>query len=303
MMHPLLLTPTTREKIWGGHRLGPGIGEAVAMGHVGEEDSVVAFGPDAGRRLSQLRRRWGHRLTGLWDLHPDDPLPWLVKWLDARHDLSIQVHPPEGHVRAKHEAWVVLDAAPGAQLLHGLADGVTLDQLHDAHPGALPDLLARRAALPRSCHLLPGGTVHAFGAGVFALEVQTPSEVTWRLWDWGRDRPLHPLHARTALRDTRPPAPSVAPDRTGTWHLGTLDRFRLDWLQGPLVVPVRTGWPTGLVALSGSPRLGWGADRLALSPGHTALWPAELSGHLTLGPGDAILRITEPDSHALSAAA
>ena len=114
-------------------------------------------------------------------------------------NLSVQVHPDDAYVRRhpearlKSEAWHILDAQPGSVIYAGLKPGVDRDSFAQAiEDGTVVDKLVAIPAVPGECHYLPSGTCHALGAGVLVAEVQTPSDTTFRVWDWGRtSRELH----------------------------------------------------------------------------------------------------------------
>lgn len=204
---PLTLEPVLLPKVWGGDRLA-GRGLAVpAQARVGEAWMVadlaatspsgaggqavvnrVHGGPHAGASLRDLAARWG---AGLLGRAPGHEVPVLVKLLDAREHLSVQVHPSPAYASAhpaahlKTECWYVLAAEPGAELFLGVREGVTRDDLRAAAAaGTIPSLLCRVPAQPGHCYLLPSGMIHALGAGVLVAEVQTPSDTTYRLYDW-----------------------------------------------------------------------------------------------------------------------
>ena len=142
--------------------------------------SVIANGPLAGKTL-------------------DENFPLLIKFLDARDNLSVQVHPSEGyatrHAEAhlKSEAWIILDTTPEGKIYVGLKEGTTEEQLRAAiQNNTVPELLHAFDVSPGECYYLPSGTCHALGAGVLVAEVQTPSDTTFRVWDWGRTgREMH----------------------------------------------------------------------------------------------------------------
>lgn len=221
---PLHLTPRLVAKPWGGRRLerfgrslpaGATIGESwevadldPASTDVPDPVTRVASGPHAGRRLCELIARDRDALLG------DAPdlagrFPLLIKLLDAREPLSVQVHPPEGYVSEhpgvalKTESWVVMAAEPGSQLMIGLVGGVTADRLAATlgTPAMLP-LLRHVPAVVGDVHHLPAGTIHALGGGVVVAEVQTPSDTTFRLYDWSGNagRPGRDLHLEAGRR-------------------------------------------------------------------------------------------------------
>lgn len=220
-LYPFLLEPIYKEKVWGGRTLeqrfgrelpvGPdtGVGESWELadldatspsGGGGEAAKTrVRNGPLVQRTLSEVVDDFGSLVTGGIDLGEPPRMPLLLKYLDARENLSVQVHPspdyaaahPEAHL--KSEAWYVVAAEPDAVIYKGIVAGTTRERLEAAiRDGTVPELLIRVPARTGECHYLPSGTCHALGAGIFVAEVQTPSDTTFRVYDWGRtDRELH----------------------------------------------------------------------------------------------------------------
>jgi len=207
--------PIFKPRIWGGRRMEAlldkklppevAIGESWEVVDLEDEESVVAAGPGKGKKLGELVQSWGDDLLGRAGLI-QGRFPLLIKFRDAKEALSIQVHPDEatarrlgGRVRVKHEAWYVIDARPEAFIYRGLREGVNADELRRAvDEDCVVSVLNRIPARKGHCYTLPSGTVHALGGGVTVAEVQTPSEVTYRLYDWnrvdaatGRRRELH----------------------------------------------------------------------------------------------------------------
>jgi mannose-6-phosphate isomerase len=195
---PLLVEPRLDAKPWGGHRLeqfgltippGEKIGEAL----VTAGDAEVAGDGTLGDLVKQdPAARLG--LRGQRAVSGRDVFPLLVKLIDAEENLSIQVHPNDAEARpldrlGKTEAWYILAARPGASLYLGLRPGVSFAQFEAASrklDGSSAALLRRVEAKPGTAVLIPAGTVHALGAGVMVYEIQQPSDVTFRLDDWGR---------------------------------------------------------------------------------------------------------------------
>lgn len=223
-VYPLILEPILKHRIWGGRRLesqlrkrlppGEAIGESWEVADLEDDQSIVAIGPEKGKTLGQLVRLWGEDLVGRAKLI-DGRFPLLIKFLDAFQPLSVQVHPDQaaaarlgGRVRIKNEAWYVIDADQDAWILRGVRAGVddaTLRSALDA--GRVESVLNRVPARPGHCYYLPSGIVHALGPGVLVAEVQTPSDVTYRLHDWGRTDPAtgrpRELHIENALASVR----------------------------------------------------------------------------------------------------
>ncbi len=191
--YPLIFEPILIEKVWGGRtleRFGKQLPPDLSIGESWEladlpvsipnGKSVIANGPRAGQKL-------------------DENFPLLIKFLDACDNLSVQVHPspeyayshPESHL--KSEAWVILDTTPEGLIYVGLKEGTTEDALRKSvENNTVPKLLNAINVNKGECYYLPSGTCHALGAGVLVAEVQTPSDTTFRVWDWGRTgRTMH----------------------------------------------------------------------------------------------------------------
>jgi len=199
----LRFEPVLQERLWGGDRLARLFGrELPAQTPVGESWELFAFagrsvrvgrGTSAGRWLSELIR--SGRVPVSEAERRSGTFPLLFKWIDANRPLSVQVHPPDDHPllppghRGKTECWVVVDAEPGAELYVGL-QGAGAEELREAvRCGEVERLLRREPVVPGDVIFVPSGTVHAIGAGVVLAEIQQPSDVTFRLYDWQRVDP------------------------------------------------------------------------------------------------------------------
>ena len=184
-MSPALLTPRLVARVWGGDRLRALAAANVPSGPIGE-----AWFGDADERADGV----------------------LVKLLDVQERLSVQVHPDDElartihgpHAIGKHEAWVVLEAAPGAEILLGRDPGVPAAGITQAltSGGDVTPLLARHAVQRGDVFDVPTGCLHAMMPGLFIWEVQQRSDRTYRVADWGRNDPSRPLHQAEALRAT-----------------------------------------------------------------------------------------------------
>jgi mannose-6-phosphate isomerase len=244
--YPLKLVPVFKPRIWGGRRLaevfgkelppGQKIGESWEIADLPEGQSRIANGVFAGQTLGEVVRRHMEEITGARDFPRQFPL--LIKFLDAQEVLSVQVHPDAKTCRRmgkgdpKTECWYIIRAEPGAVIYKGFQQGVTREQFARAiAEGTAADLLAAVAVQPGECHFIPAGTVHSLGAGLLIAEVQTPSDTTYRVFDWnrvdesGRPRPLHIAEALESIHF------DVTPDKLPVTAVGRLvdcEYFRVD---------------------------------------------------------------------------
>ncbi|MCF8034406.1 MAG: class I mannose-6-phosphate isomerase [Desulfarculaceae bacterium] len=254
----------------------------------------VAEGPLAGQGLDQLVSRWPEYLLGPG---ASGGFPLLLKLLNVDQWLSVQVHPDDAMAArlekdepwGKSEAWHILAARPGAKLVHGLKRGLKRADVERAlAKGGLADLVAYVPARQGDTFAVSGGVLHSAGPGLFFLEVQQASDVTYRLYDWDRaqdranPRPLHHAKGMKALRLTWPGRPLAPRARGGgellvqTRSLGLL-KYEFSGLE-PLARP---GKGPGLLLV------GRGAGRLSfpggehpdqdLAPGQCWLLPAGLA--------------------------
>jgi mannose-6-phosphate isomerase len=163
MGHPVKLTPSLRERVWGRTCLAP-------------------WYPDADTAIGEA-----------WFL-ADRELPLLVKLIFTSERLSVQVHPKDGEdgPRGKTEMWHILEAEPGATIAMGFREPVTREQLREAtRTGEVEHLLRWVPVTPGETYLIDAHTVHAIGGGIVLAEIQQNSDVTYRLWDYNRGRELH----------------------------------------------------------------------------------------------------------------
>ena len=212
-MFPVKTVPYSCEKDWGGDRLRTLFDKDIPSEKTGESWEISAHpGGECsawGMPLSQAVARYGNALLG----DAPSPFPLLIKLLDARENLSVQVHPDdalalrlEGQPYGKTEAWYVLAAQPGAELIVGI-DGTPEQIRAAAAAGRLDGCLRRIPVKARDAVYIPAGTVHALTAGIVVYEVQQSSDTTYRLYAWGRDDVLHIEQSIAAL--------SIAPQDAG----------------------------------------------------------------------------------------
>ncbi len=295
-LYPLPFEPFLRPMPWGGKRLGEWVGLPTLAMPVGEawllsdhplHASRVASGPLQGVTLRQLMEERGEELLGQARVAQAPRFPLLIKLLDARERLSIQVHPDDADAErwapaegGKTEAWVILEADPTSIILLGLKPGVDKAMLaRELAAGTAELCLRRHEPKPGECYLVPAGAVHALGGGLLLLEVQQTSDATFRLHDWGRvdaqgrPRPLHWEAGLACVKEHLPNAglqrPAPLPD--GSERLVSCDYFtitRFDVSDSKAV-----HGPCILIGLEGELRVLGGGCETTLARGHATLVP------------------------------
>ena len=222
-MYPLKFKPILKSIVWGGDKIAPYKGIETGQEHIGESwelsgvpgsESVVANGTWAGQSIARLVATHQGRLVGEHVYAATgDEFPLLVKFIDALSDLSIQVHPDDALAAARHngskgktEMWYVVDAEPGAHLFAGLSRAITPEE-YEARvaDGTITEVLARHDVKAGDVFFLPAGRIHAICGGCFIAEIQQTSDITYRIYDYGRPgldgkpRPLHTDLAKEAI--------------------------------------------------------------------------------------------------------
>ncbi len=209
-LYPFLMVPIFDERPWGVRDLRP-IYTRIVKEPIGEswltwEDNRVANGPLAGQSLGDLAKKFGRELVGQAACY-DNRFPLLVKFLFPGDKLSVQVHPDDEQARkngqpcGKTECWYVLRANPGAQVALGLKAGVTLAEFEQAIQDTRAEKLLNWVDVFAGDMLyVAAGTVHTIGGGMVLVETQQTSDITYRLYDYGRPRELHIAEGLAATR-------------------------------------------------------------------------------------------------------
>ncbi len=301
-LYPLVFAPVYKDFIWGGdriirryNRLAPlGIyAESWEISDRSEGMSLVVNGPLAGRSLHALVQSYGTYLLGT--AAASGRFPLLTKILDARERLSVQVHPDDESAQKvggepKTEIWYVLDADPGALVFAGLKPGTTAEHFRRAlQTGAVTDLLNAIPVLAGDVVSIPGGRVHAIGAGCLMLEVQQNSDTTYRVFDWnrlghdGKPRELHVDRALEVMRwndavPARLPAPAGAADEGIVYERFVSPYFRLDQVTVRAPLACATGERSFHILFieEGAVNVTASGMTVAAGPGMTLLIPAAL---------------------------
>lgn len=299
-LYPLRFQPLFRRYLWGGRQLQTVLGKAIGPGDDyaeswevvdrGTDQSRVQRGPLQGVSLGEIVQNHGVELLGRHAPQPSFPL--LFKYLDAHHPLSLQVHPDDRQAarlqppdRGKTEAWLILQADAESYLYAGLKRGFDRAAFERELKRGTGELcLNRISPQPGDCYFIPAGVVHALGPGLLVAEIQQSSDVTFRLWDWGRlgpdgrPRVLHLEHGLSVIDDRYGPVSAQTPLPTEHPHatrLVTCDKFILErWLLDRPLMVTSQGTCLLLSVLDGSLALAGDPANEALLKGETILLPA-----------------------------
>ena len=202
-MQPIKFDPLFKQTLWGGDKIVPfkhldsqleNVGESWEISGVKDNETIVKEGPLKGKSLNEAVAELKEKLVGQANYKRfGDEFPLLIKFIDARQDLSIQVHPTDeiahkqGKPRGKTEMWYLMESAPGAKLYSGLKKQITPEQYKEmVEDDTICEALAQYEVKEGDCFFLPAGRIHAIGAGCFLAEIQQTSDVTYRIYDFKR---------------------------------------------------------------------------------------------------------------------
>jgi len=222
-LYPLKFEPVLKEKVWGGNHLitkynkkgDPALkyGESWEISAVSDNLSVVSNGFLAGNNIEELIEVYMGDITGdaVFEKFGNE-FPLLIKFIEAREDLSIQVHPGDKLAKERHQAygktemWYIFESDKNSIIYTGFSDQVNRETYLDAvAAGELPKLMNKETAIPGDVFFTPAGRVHAIGAGIMLIEIQQTSDITYRIFDWnrtgydGKPRELHTDLAMEAI--------------------------------------------------------------------------------------------------------
>ncbi len=319
--YPLTFHPVYKDYLWGGTRI-PTLFQRPPRAGISAESweistrpegmSIVSNGPAAGTSLETLSRQWGKELLG--SDCPGNTFPLLIKIIDAKLRLSVQVHPNDDNADAtggdpKTEMWYVLDAEPGSMVFAGLQQGVSHETFRAAiRDNQVPGRLLSLPVKPDTAIFIPGGCVHAIGEGCLLLEIQQNSNTTYRVYDWdrrdaqGNAREIHVEEAMKTIDWDRGGSRLVTPanrrdsGNAVEWDIIACPFFRVNRLD--LLGDAR-GTNDGrsfhaLFVREGRIVIRTGDDRVECGPGTSCLLPAAVSEY-SLSPLESsatVIRIT-----------
>ncbi|MDR1919331.1 MAG: class I mannose-6-phosphate isomerase [Tannerellaceae bacterium] len=312
MLYPITFKPIFKKIIWGGSDICPfkgitpaqeGIGESWELSHVDDNYSIVNDGALEGKNLDELINSFGKQLTGGKVMAQfGHTFPLLIKFIDARDNLSIQVHPGDALAKKRHnsfgktEMWYVIKAAEGAALYSGFSQQIDADEyVKRVNDNTILDVLQRYEVKEGDVFFLPAGRVHAIGAGCFIAEIQQTSNITYRIYDYnrkdanGNSRELHTDLAKDAIDYTLSADYRTAyePRKNAVVPLATCPYFTTNLLD--LDAAMKRDFSTldsfvVYICMDGQATLRDNKGKeLTLHRGQTALLPATTK-HLTLTP-------------------
>lgn len=313
-LYPLSFIPLYKERIWGGNALetvlsrtlpdhNDPIGEAWELVDRDGDQSCVESGPLAGKTLGELVKSFGSSLLGS-SCKNCDRFPLLVKLIDAKERLSLQVHPDKNAcaiigngAEPKTEMWYIISAGPAGQILAGLSSRATKISLVDRLESGnhLEELLQTYASKPGDAFFIPSGTIHAIGQDNLLLEIQQNSDTTYRLSDWGRldsngnPRQLHIQNGIKSIDFTNKVSTRIAGAVDTASHNRKFETVICPYFQ---VFDLRLAGPWEdktsnsfhlLSAINGPVKITWQDQIFKLTTGRTMLIPASC-GNYTIQP-------------------
>ena len=320
-MYPLKFEPLLKSVVWGGDKIVPykgiestakNVGESWELSAVHDNESVVANGEFAGRTITELIKEYGPELLGrhVYETYGEN-FPLLIKFIDARDDLSIQVHPDDAIAQAVHgqpfgktEMWYVVSADKDAHLMSGLSAEITPEEyVSRVENNTITDVLCDYKVQAGDVFFLPAGRIHSIGKGCFIAEIQQTSDLTYRIYDFGRlgldgkPRQLHTELAKDAIdysvsEDYRTAYTHVLNEDTPLVECEYFKTHLLD-LTDPLSVDVKSKDSFMIViCLEGQGELKDSEGNVvALKQSETVLVPASV-GNVTLVPSVSMTLMT-----------
>ena len=289
-METIKLTPACKDYLWGGEKLRQDYGiqsqlhplaEAWVLSCHPDGPSVVATGPLAGKTLPEYIQEKGPGCLGA-DCEKFTDFPILAKFIDAKGDLSIQVHPSNDYALAhehqfgKTEMWYVLDCEPGATLYYGFQHQISREEFQQRiQDNTLTEVLNAVPVEKGDLFFIPAGTLHAIRKGIVVAEIQQNSNVTYRIYDYGRvgaDGKPRQLHIQQALEVTQRTPPQPDPDFHG--HLAQCPYFTVDVMEGRFTLDCGPESFVSVLVLEGTGILWEGDESMSLRKGESLFIPA-----------------------------
>ena len=318
MLYPLKLSAPLKDYLWGGTRLKAEYNKSTELDKIAESwelschkdgESVIANGPDAGKTLSAYIEEQGRSVLGK-NAEKFSYFPILIKLIDAKGNLSVQVHPDNDYALrvegeyGKTEMWYVVDCEPGASLLYGFQQEISKEEFaRRIEEGTLLEVCNRVPVKKGDVFFIEAGTLHAIGEGILICEIQQNSNTTYRVYDYGRvgaDGKPRALHVEQAKDVTRLAPPQKKPGALAEIHVFpdaevqllasceyfTVYRFVLDGQTG---LQASDASFQAITVLDGTMRITSETGMIELSKGETGFLPAGLGYYEACGRAEFIL--------------
>lgn len=297
-MEPIFLEAVCKDYIWGGNQLRERFGKKSTADRIAESwelachkdgSSRILNGPDAGKTLTEYLSQHGTACLGT-NCREFDTMPVLIKLIDAKENLSVQVHPDNAYAQrvegepGKTEMWYIVDCEPGASLLYGFQHAITKKEFQTRI--AENTLLEVTNAVPvhkGDVFFIPSGTLHAIGKGILIAEIQQNSNTTYRVYDYGRigaDGKPRALHVEKAL-DVTLCTPPVKHDFGG--HLAQCEYFTVDARNGAFEGVADEKSFVSLLITDGEGTLTSGGETVAVKKGESYFLPAASGPYAVTG--------------------
>lgn len=291
-IYPLKLYPAFKDYLWGGTKLHDYFpdcttvpaAEAWVLSCHKDGESTVKNGPLSGKTLSEALDVFGRDALGE-NGKKFDFFPVLIKLIDAKKDLSVQVHPDDEYARknensyGKTEMWYVVDCQEGARLFYGFKEKISKQEFEQRiKDNTLTDALRSVEVKKGDCFFIPSGTIHAIGSGMLIAEIQQNSNCTYRVYDFGRlgaDGKPRELHIQKAL-DVTKTEPAQPADFGGKEILADCQYFNSKLLQGSCELEVGEDSFSAVLVISGTGCLKWAEEQIELSAGDCIFLPANM---------------------------
>lgn len=309
---PIRFAPYLKSVIWGGEKIcrykgivqsESNIGESWEISEVQGHESVVAQGPYKGLLITELIERFGPELVGKDVMERyDGKFPLLVKLIDANDNLSVQVHPDDELAKARHsslgksEMWYIIETEKDAKICSGLNRQLTPEEyVGKVNDNSIEDVLAVHNSHPGDVFFLPAGRVHSIGAGNLLAEIQESSDITYRIYDYGRrdaqgnTRELHTDLAKDAIDYTYYEGYKSMPvDDSVTYvEIAKCDHFTVNriLLDGEMELEFDESSFTVMMCIEGEVYLEYEEGEMTVKAGETVLLPAALTSIALRGKG------------------
>ncbi len=302
--YPMKFIPIFKERIWGGNKL-KSLGKDISADNIGEsweistvegDVSVVENGIYQGKKLDKLVNTYSEDIVGDKSLqHFGEEFPLLIKFLDAKTDLSIQLHPNDDLAKKRHhsfgktEMWYIVDAEPESRVILGFKEDSSAEEyLQHLQEKTLPTILQEYPVKKGETYLIETGTIHAIGGGILLAEIQQTSDITYRVYDWdrtdkdGNERELHVDLALEAIDyNKKEPRLPYEPQKDTSVEVARTPYFITNYIELDKDFPVRHNGESFRIYIctEGNFDIHYSGGMMDIKQGETILIPAKLTDY------------------------